>query len=69
MFQASQAIETEGTRGSVAGRGGKTFPNQPFQSLAQSLQFPLTGPPKMFLHIKWKVWMMPMRNLISESMM
>ncbi|KAI3906735.1 hypothetical protein MKW98_005088 [Papaver atlanticum] len=32
--QASQDAETEGTRGNVAGRGGKTFPNQPFQSLA-----------------------------------
>ncbi|XP_026397208.1 large proline-rich protein BAG6-like isoform X2 [Papaver somniferum] len=41
--QTSQAAETEGTRGNVVGMGGQTFPNQPFQSLAQSLQFPLTG--------------------------
>ncbi|KAI3938422.1 hypothetical protein MKW98_015321, partial [Papaver atlanticum] len=41
--QTSQAAETEGTRGNVVGRGGQAFPNQPFQSLAQSLQFPLTG--------------------------
>ncbi|XP_026394043.1 ubiquitin-like domain-containing protein CIP73 isoform X2 [Papaver somniferum] len=42
--QTSQAAETEGTRGNVAGRGGgQAFPSQPFQSLAQSLQFPLTG--------------------------
>ncbi|KAI3994582.1 hypothetical protein MKX01_028326 [Papaver californicum] len=42
--QASQGAETEGTRGNVGGRGGQTFPNQQqFQSLAQSLQFPLGG--------------------------
>ncbi|OVA16024.1 Ubiquitin domain [Macleaya cordata] len=41
--QVSQAAETEGTRGNIGGRGGPTFPNLPFQSLPQSLQFPLTG--------------------------
>ncbi|XP_010266100.1 PREDICTED: large proline-rich protein bag6-B [Nelumbo nucifera] len=48
---SSQGTEAEGTHGNVDGNGqaggqaqrGQAFPNHPFQSLPQSLQFPLAG--------------------------